>query len=219
MTLLHLPAWPLPGMLLSRGNISEHFSRSTCPVRQSSVIIWRALWHKVMLSSVRTLMSLLLSHWTPEEPGGRRFIWAPFYAPQSAACPRETVGMSAASWSISSAQREASGQTRSLRLNNRRLGAGVQPSLHPIAMHTTLRVSELERVSPAGWLVVVMITFFLLMTTEFPTRHRRLVYVSAPVQHMLVCTPFLPSTINRFLFPVTLKKVAYRIRWMDWWSI
>lgn len=66
-------------MLLSRGNISEHFSRSTCPVRQSSVTIWRALWHKVMLSSVRTLMSLLLSHCTPEEPGGRRFIWAPWF--------------------------------------------------------------------------------------------------------------------------------------------
>ena len=78
MILFHLPAGPLPGMLLSRGNISEHFSRSTCPVRQSSVTIWRALWHKVMLSSVRTLMSLLLSHCTPEEPGGRRFIWAPF---------------------------------------------------------------------------------------------------------------------------------------------
>lgn len=77
-TLFHLPACPLPGMVLSRGNISEHFSRSTCPVRQSSVTIWRALWHKVMLSSVRTLMSLLLSHCTPEEPGGRRFIWAPF---------------------------------------------------------------------------------------------------------------------------------------------
>ena len=77
MTLLHLPACPLPGMLLSRGNISEHFSRSTCPVRQSSVMIWRALWHKVMLSSVRTLMSLLLSHCTPEGPGGRWFIWAP----------------------------------------------------------------------------------------------------------------------------------------------
>lgn len=83
MTLFHLPACPLPGMLLSSGNISEHFSRSTCPVRQSSVTIWRALWHKVMLSSVRTLMSLLLSHCTPEEPGGRRFIWTPlFYAPQ-----------------------------------------------------------------------------------------------------------------------------------------
>lgn len=94
MTLFHLPACPLPGMLLSRGNISEHFSRSTCPVRQSSVTIWRALWHKVMLSSVRTLMSLLLSHCTPEEPGGRRFIWAPF---QSAACPRETAGRHAAS--------------------------------------------------------------------------------------------------------------------------
>lgn len=97
MTLFHLPACPLPGMLLSRGNISEHLSRSTFPVRQSSVTIWRALWHKVMLSSVRTLMSLLLSHCTPEEPGGRRFIWAPFYAPQSAACPRETAGRHAAS--------------------------------------------------------------------------------------------------------------------------
>lgn len=78
-TLFHLPACPLPGILLSRGNISEHFSRSTCPVRQSSVTIWRALWHKVMLSSVRKLMSLLLSHCTSEEPGGRRFIWALFF--------------------------------------------------------------------------------------------------------------------------------------------
>jgi len=78
MTLFHLPACPLPGMLLSSGKISAHFSRSTCPVRQSSVTIWRALWHKVMLSSVRTLMSLLLSHCTPDDPGGRRFIWAPF---------------------------------------------------------------------------------------------------------------------------------------------
>lgn len=76
--LFHLPACPLPGMLLSSGNISEHFSRSTCPVRQSSVTIWRALWHRVMLSSIRTLMSLLLSHCTPEEPGGRRFICAAF---------------------------------------------------------------------------------------------------------------------------------------------
>lgn len=58
--------------------MSEHFSRSTCPVRQSSVTIWRALWHKVMLSSVRKLMSLLLSHCTPEEPGGR-FIWAALF--------------------------------------------------------------------------------------------------------------------------------------------
>lgn len=138
MTLFHLPACPLPGMVLSRGNISEHFSRSTCPVRQSSVMIWRALWHKVMLSSVRTLMSLLLSHCTPEEPGGWRFIWAPFYAPQSAACPRETA---AASLSISSAQRGASGQTRSQCYNNRRRGAGVQPSLRPIAMRTSLLVS------------------------------------------------------------------------------
>lgn len=78
MTLFYLPACPLPGMLLSRGNISEHFSRSTCPARQSSVTIWRALWHRVTLSSVRTFMSLLLSHCTPEEPGGRRFIWTPF---------------------------------------------------------------------------------------------------------------------------------------------
>lgn len=96
ITLFHLPACPLPGIWLSRGNISEHFSRSTCPVRQSSVTIWRALWHKVMLSSVRKLMSLLLSHCTPEEPGGR-FIWAPIYAPRSAACPRETAGRRAAS--------------------------------------------------------------------------------------------------------------------------
>lgn len=73
-TSVYLPACPLPCMLLSRGNMSEHFSRSTWPVRQSSVTICRALWHKVMLSPVRTLMSLLLSHCTPEEPGGRGFI-------------------------------------------------------------------------------------------------------------------------------------------------
>lgn len=136
MTLFHLPACPLPGMLLSSGNISEHFSRSTCPVRQSSVTIWRALWHKVMLSSVRTLMSLLLSHCTPEEPGGRRFIWTPlFYAPQR----RETAaGRRAASWSISSAHRGTTGRARSLRWNNRRRGAGAQPSTRPIAVRTSL---------------------------------------------------------------------------------
>lgn len=84
-------------MALSKGKISAHFSRSTCPARQSSVTIWRALWHRVMLSSARTLMSLLLSHCTPEEPGGRRFIWTPFYAPQTGRRP--------ASWSITRAQR------------------------------------------------------------------------------------------------------------------
>lgn len=62
-------------MLLSSGKMSEHFSRSTCPVRQSSVTICSARWHRVMLSSVRKLMSLLLSHCTPEDPGARRFIW------------------------------------------------------------------------------------------------------------------------------------------------
>lgn len=95
--LFYLPAYPLPGILLSKVNISEHFSRSTCPVRQSSVMIWRALLHKAMLSSVRKLMSLLLSHCTPDEPGGWRFIWAPDYAPRSAAGPRERAGRRAAS--------------------------------------------------------------------------------------------------------------------------
>lgn len=66
-------------MLLSSGKMSEHFSRSTCPVRQSSVTICSALWHRVMLSSVRKLMSLLLSHCTPEDPGARRFIWAAWF--------------------------------------------------------------------------------------------------------------------------------------------
>lgn len=143
-----------------------------------------------------------------------------FYAPQSAACPRETVRRRAASWSISSAQREASGQTRSLPLNNRRLGAGVQPLLRPIAMRTTLRSSELERVSPAGWLVVVMITFFLLTITEFPVRHRRPVCVPAfSATHAGLHAPFLQSTTNRFLSPVTLKNVLmYWRRWIDGWK-
>lgn len=101
-------------MLLSSGKMSEHFSRSTCPVRQSSVTICSALWHRVMLSSVRKLMSLLLSHCTPEDPGARRFIWTAvrglrgYCAPRSAACPRQTAAVRAdASCSMSGAQRLA----------------------------------------------------------------------------------------------------------------
>lgn len=68
-----------------------------------------------------------------------------FYAPQSAACPRETVGKRAESWSISSAQRGATGRTRSLRLNNSKRGARVQPSLRPIAMRFGLILSAVGR--------------------------------------------------------------------------
>lgn len=100
-TVLRLPACPLPGMLLSRGNTSEHVSWSTCPARQSSVMIRRALWHREMLSSARTLMSLLLSHCRPGEAGRRWFIWAPWFssshAPRRAARRRGRAGRRAAS--------------------------------------------------------------------------------------------------------------------------
>lgn len=74
---LHLPELPLPGMLLSSGNISAHFSRSTCPARHSSVTIWRALWHRLMPSSVRTFMSFLLIHRMLDDAWGWGFIGSP----------------------------------------------------------------------------------------------------------------------------------------------
>lgn len=83
----NLPACPLPGMLLPRGNTSLHLSRFTWSARQSSQTISIASRHcSAVKSSVRSFMSLLLSHCTPEEPGGRRFIWAPFLcAPERSA--------------------------------------------------------------------------------------------------------------------------------------
>lgn len=81
---LNLPELPLPGMLLSSGKISAHFSRSTCPARHSSVTIWRALWHRVIPSSVRTFMSFLLIHCMLDDAWGRGFIGAPCELPSAA---------------------------------------------------------------------------------------------------------------------------------------
>lgn len=88
------------------------------------------------------------THVSPVKPlhagGARRAVihlGTFFYAPQSAARPRETVGRHAASLSISSAQQGATDQTRSLCLSNRRRGAGVQPWQRPIAMRISLLVS------------------------------------------------------------------------------
>lgn len=75
--LAHLPELVLPGMLLSVGKMSAHFSRSTWPARHSSVMIWRARWHRLTPSSVRALMSFLLIHCILEEPRARGFIRTP----------------------------------------------------------------------------------------------------------------------------------------------
>lgn len=64
-------------MLLSVGKMSAHFSRSTWPARHSSVMIWRARWHRLTPSSVRALMSFLLIHCMLEEPRARGFIGMP----------------------------------------------------------------------------------------------------------------------------------------------
>lgn len=169
-TSYNLPACPLPCMLLSKGKMSAHFSRSTCPARQSSVTICRALWHRVMLSSARTLMSLLLSHCTPEEPGGRRFIWAPFYAPQ-------TAGRRAASWSITSAQRmQRSDWPRRVPAIRVAL-SGVTESNPSAAPNSSAPRFGCE----SRWLLVVTRLLFLVMTGVLPVSDRRPVRV--PVCH------------------------------------